>query len=443
VRYSLSEVDAAILQSLGLNTVRLGVMWPGVYPNAGQVNSTYLSNMVAITEMLAAYNITSLVDFHQDVLADQLCGEGAPGWAVPLPANPNESFPVPVAAPFNVSAGGVPSEADCNLYSWAEYYPTCATGQAFQALYSNGPTASGGMGMRDAFAQYWSTVATTFRSVSGVLGYQIINEPWAGDAVADPLLLIPGVADNVNLQPFYDIIGPVIRAADPNRTIFFDSVTWDDFIPVGFNTTPASLPNTVFSFHFYIPPQFSVSDQFATRAADAARLGSGLFLTEFDIGAGGNISAMVETMDYVDMYRTSFMGWEYKTFVQITGYGESIYDEQTGAFHPDVVVALARTYPHFIAGRAQSIAFDNDTSVFQLTFLPQPTSPAMLPTEIYVNLQLRYPNGLNVSISPANGTSWALSQFAPAVANGTHYGFVHVYTTPHVTSPVSVTIAPL
>jgi endoglycosylceramidase len=417
-------------------------MWPGVYPSAGQVNETYLSNMMALTSMLASYNITTLVDFHQDVLADQFCGEGAPAWAVPLPSNPNESFPVPVMAPFNVSSGGVPSDEECALAGWAEYYVTCATGQAFQSLYTNGPTLTTPTGMRDAFVQYWTAVARAFRSVDGVIGYELINEPWAGDTIGDPLLLIPGVADNVNLEPFYGVVATAVNASDPNRAIFFESVTWDDFIPVGFNSTPAGLANTVLSFHFYIPPQFTVADQFAQRAADAQRLGAGLFLTEFDIGNSGNLSAMVETLDYVDQYRTHFMGWEYKSFVRITGWGESIYNEELGTFNDPVRLILSRTYPHFVAGRAQSIVFDNQTSAFSLTYTPQATVPAGLPTEIYVNLQLRYPNGVNVAVSPANGTTWHLDQYAPAVANGTNYGFVRVYSTPHITTPITVTITP-
>ncbi len=38
-----------------------------------------------------------------------------------------------------------------------------------------------------------------------------MNEPFAGDVFKDPLLMLPGVADLKNLQPFYDGIAPSIH----------------------------------------------------------------------------------------------------------------------------------------------------------------------------------------------------------------------------------------
>ena len=45
--------------------------------------------------------------------------------------------------------------------------------------------------------------------------------------------MIPGVADKKNLQPMYDNLNAYIRAVDADHIIMFESVTWDDFIPVG------------------------------------------------------------------------------------------------------------------------------------------------------------------------------------------------------------------
>lgn len=63
---SFSEEDMRLLQSLGQNVIRLGVMWPGVEPARGQFDQVYLKKAKTIID--TAYNkygIYTLVDCHQ------------------------------------------------------------------------------------------------------------------------------------------------------------------------------------------------------------------------------------------------------------------------------------------------------------------------------------------------------------------------------------------
>jgi len=60
-----------------------------------------------------------------------------------------------------------------------------------------------------------------------------MNEPFAGNWWKDPLLMVPGVADRKNLAPMYDNLNTWIRGQDEDHIVLFESVTWDDFIPVG------------------------------------------------------------------------------------------------------------------------------------------------------------------------------------------------------------------
>ena len=62
---------------------------------------------------------------------------------------------------------------------------------------------------------------------------ELMNEPFAGDVFADPLLMEPERADLTNLQPFYDILAPAIRSADPDRIVFFEPVTWSGLLAQG------------------------------------------------------------------------------------------------------------------------------------------------------------------------------------------------------------------
>jgi endoglycosylceramidase len=56
--------------------------------------------------------------------------------------------------------------------------------------------------------------------------YEIINEPWAGNYLVNPALVLPGIAGATNLQPFYEKIARAIRAVDNDTLIFYEPVTW-------------------------------------------------------------------------------------------------------------------------------------------------------------------------------------------------------------------------
>jgi endoglycosylceramidase len=78
---SYTEKDAAALESVGLNVIRLGVMWAGVEPQRATFNQTYLDQIAKIVNISAAHGVYSLFDMHEDVLSEKFCGEGTPSWA--------------------------------------------------------------------------------------------------------------------------------------------------------------------------------------------------------------------------------------------------------------------------------------------------------------------------------------------------------------------------
>lgn len=82
-------------------------------------------------------------------------------------------------------------------------------------------------GLRDKFARFWGYVAEQFKDSEDIIGYELINEPWAGNIYQNPTLLIPGIADREKLGPMYDQINTEIRKHDEDRLIFFESVTWE------------------------------------------------------------------------------------------------------------------------------------------------------------------------------------------------------------------------
>jgi len=59
---------------------------------------------------------------------------------------------------------------------WSSFYATDLSGRAFEALY----TDQGPMHWATQIQLLWANVADRFANHSGVLAYELFNEPWAG-----------------------------------------------------------------------------------------------------------------------------------------------------------------------------------------------------------------------------------------------------------------------
>lgn len=395
---SFSTKDMETLQMLGLNGIRLGTMWPGVEPTRGVYNQTYLTALKELVAKAATYDIYSLLDMHQDVMSEKFCGEGVPLWAA-VPANDSQ-FPMPHAAAYTVDNNSVPTYAECHSASWPTYYFTKATGTAFQNLYDNVD------GLRTSWADFWLTVAQTMKPLgSAVLGYELMNEPWAGDAVDDLLLMLPGVADEVNLQQMWDVGAAAIRTVDTDHAIWFEGVTWDWF-NVGFKHVPggdAWQNKSVLSYHFYVPPDFNAQVQVNARMADMQRLGCGGFLTE--------LSPDPAVFDVMDQYKQGWLIWEYKPFVGYkTGYASSIW-YTNGSMNVQMASELSRTYAQVVAGVTQTMRYSNTDYSFILIFQADPQFVTANTTKIYFNQAMHYPNGFSVVATTTAGpaaVTWSL-----------------------------------
>jgi len=397
---SFSSEDIQFLKDIGHNIIRLGVQWPGVEPNRGEYNSTYLDVVKSIVENSKTNNIFTLLDFHQDILSEKFCGEGIPKWAV-KPAYLTAPFPLPVQlSSFPLDDEDVPSKADCDKNLWPTYHAAMKTASSYQSLYSNVD------GIQDAFGAFWRKVADTFKDEDYVIGYELINEPFAGDFYRNPFLMVPSVADRWNLQPMYDNLNNYIRQVDPNHIIFFESVTWDDFVPVGFSHVPGGdgfRDRSALSYHYYSQVNFYKEWQFTARMKDIKRLKTGGMLTEFAIC---DIGESIQVFEIADRYLQSWIGWSYKPFGDITGDCGGIYNAD-GSKNMERVRSLSRTYPQAVAGRTKNYSFDNNSSIFELEY---EICESCGETEIYFNQDLRYTTGFNLQFNNESLVNWDIKE---------------------------------
>ena len=402
---TFSVEDMKLLKSLGLNVLRLGFMWPGLEPTRGTYNLTYLQVMQKIVDLSAQHGIYVLLDMHQDVMSRKFCVEGFPLWA----ANPGNArnFPEPLHEPFKLDPQtGLPSDEDCRKFSWSTYYLSEAASVAFQNLYNNTD------GLLDSWAAFWGRAAEAFKDVDSVIGYELINEPWAGDIYANPLLMVPKVADRMNLSPAYEVVSRAIREKDSKHCIFFEPVTWDDF-GVGFESVPGgdSYRNrSVLSYHYYQLPSLSQPLNFESRRKDLERLQCGGMLTEF-LTAGDDIQYMRKTMAAADQYLMSWIGWDYKPYHPAARPrkhdAKCCYLWNEDGLDSIYVQNTSRTYPQAVAGHALGFSFDPTTKDFTLVYEVSRSCSAHQ-TVIYLNEDMHYPGGYGVQLeAPAGLVRWS------------------------------------
>lgn len=447
---SMVEKDFIIMQRLGLNVLRLGMMWPGVEPQRGNYNMSYVQQLNKIVQTAAQYGVYTLLDMHQDVLSEQFCGEGIPQWAVKSDGEKSVfgAFPAPLKKPYvNDSVTGFPTRQDCARLDWSANYGAEATGAAYQALWKNVD------GIADAWANMWAFVAKAFLGQSAVLGLELINEPFPGNPFNHPEIMVPWPSptngDLVNMQPAYDRLNAAIRQVDTSRLLFFAGMTWDD-LGVGFSQPPGGetfANRSVVAFHYYEPPQENVNLQFEVQLAAARRLQSGSMLTETCnptctslFGRPGGVA------DGADRYLQSWANWEWKSFCREsnqtknstsqngvwgackTGYGPAWIGDL-----PANQSDYARTYARAVAGSISEMYFNVTTSEFRLSY--NTSASCKLPTEIFLSIEYHYRNNFSVTIEPCTGASYQYS--FPNLL------FINSLPNTPTGTPITVVISPL
>lgn len=157
---SFSRADMQNLKKWGINSIRLGVMWAGVEPKKGEYNQTYLDLMKRLVDTCAEYNISVLVEFHQDLFSEKFCGDGVPLWAIPETIS--ATFPLPIDIPYKYYDNGLPKS--CGKHQWGAYYASYSVNQGFNMLYNNKK-------LLERFIKYWEKVAETFKSATNIIAY--------------------------------------------------------------------------------------------------------------------------------------------------------------------------------------------------------------------------------------------------------------------------------
>ena len=417
---SFSEEDAELLQSLGHNVVRLGVLWEGTFPNArGVRNESYLTKVRETVDFLWKYNISTIIDTHQDVLSSENCGEGLPGWAFSLALEgfDREKMGFPYPLPFDdLKTNG------CGSHSFFSYYLTTENQYAWTSLYESDVLAT-------AFAEHWAAVAQYTIEAPGLLGYELLNEPFA----------TLSKRHDRDLLGLYRAAYDTIRSMSSEKTplIFFEPLVVDTYLsafkkksdfPYG-GIDPRDPSHQVFAYHMYCPADdqgWPSNDKILCpllvdagwRWAKSSRkaMGVGGFLTEFGAVSDDDdsLSLLRSHLDHADKQFQSWTYWTYRSFDDITTINrdtESYFDGD-GNLQVLKATVLARPFAPAVAGTVVKHLFDPDTSVFRLAF---DSPPDLRGKKTIVHLPpLVYPSidDLDIRVSHPNRSRWRLLPYS-------------------------------
>lgn len=218
----LDAVDAELMERSGFDVVRLPIAWSLLEPVRGTIDSAYLDRIAATVAMLNAHHLYVVLDMHILDWGPRFGGSGAPQWA---------ALPV------------VPSIQWWPWESWRKHLDPAQN--AATTYFWLSPD------WQSDFFAVWQEVARRFRDDSGVVGYDLYNEP-------HPLPIPPRLFEMHWLWPFYARTIAAIARVDPNHLFIVEGVLFGDFPTT---IVPLQAGNVVYSPHIYtgslVPPAFS------------------------------------------------------------------------------------------------------------------------------------------------------------------------------------------
>lgn len=414
--------DAAWIADNGFDIVRLGTTAASIMPTPGVVDTAYVDSFAATVQMLTDHGLMVLVDLHQDGWGPTLGANGFPEWMTITHGAENTGTPFPLF-----------------------YITNPAIQAAFQSFWNN-ENGTGGTPLQTSAATMWDALSASVASNPGVIGYDLINEPWPG-TTWNPCATDPAgcPVQDAALDAFNTRMTTAIRANDPSRLVFPEPYVLFNFgaAPTNINL-PGGDTNSGMSWHMYplnaTAPTAGADEMGVINHALAwsSRTGGALLNTEW--GALTNPAIIKRQAGELDDAMLPWIYWAYNEGVQND---LSVSPSASTAAQP-VTDAMIRPHPLAVAGTPISQHFDpaTDTLSYQYSTRRADGTDSFEPGAVtsFQVQQHRYPNGYQVTVDGGHVTSAPGARLLTVVAEAGAQT-VSVTVSP-VGSPVTPTPTP-
>jgi len=358
---SFTQADYARLHDdWGMTGIRFLITWSAIEPSEGVYDDAYLDWVKQRIEWADAAGLGVVLDMHQDVYGEGFGFDGAPAWACDA----------------TNYTGFVP------MQPWGINYADSHVMACFDALWSD----------PSKLVAVWQHVAERLGDEPAIIGFDPINEPsWGSYGIA--------TFERDRLQPFYESAIAAVRTAAPKWLAFVEPSNSRN---LGFSTSlkKFTAAGIVYSPHLYdvqaeqnamFDPAHAqdLIDMVADYQREAADIGGALWIGEY----GGQAT---------DPQIATYLGADYDAAAAMSAGSMYWAYDQGGAYSlldptdhevPAIVGPVVRPAPARVAGTPLGWSFDPATSVFTMSWKPDPKITA--PTTIMIPVRT-YPAGYSV-----------------------------------------------
>jgi endoglycosylceramidase len=318
----LTETEAARIEQLGWNVLRIPVSWSGLEPHPLEYSEAFLAKLDLVIAMARAHGFYIFVDMHQDGYSKEIGEDGEPLWAIEPPPT------VLLQGPY--------SDARRTMG------PALNAGYNF---FANAP-ASDGRPLQNAYVEAVQLIVRHVLGQPQVLGFEAFNEP--------VLLHQP------ELDAFDATFAAAVHAVDLDAPVLFEPVaTRNQFDQAEIPASPWSNGPGSYAIHIYTcwfsscasnawsdenPAELAPSMQHAS--LEQAGWKTPLFITEFgcDQTTPQGPKWMSAELDLQDQYLASSTAWEF------SGLGSWGFHDDSGNEYPQTTYVMSRMFPRAVAG---------------------------------------------------------------------------------------------
>lgn len=376
------EDDAAWLADNGFEVVRLGTTAASIMPAPGVIDTEYVDSFVRTVDVLTDHGLWVLVDLHQDGWGPTLGSDGFPEWMTLTHGAENTGTPFPL------------------------YYVTNPAIQvAFDSFWAN-EAGPGGVPVQEQVASMFEALAQELDGNDGVLGYDLINEPWPG-TVWDVCVNDPAGCPTQDraLDAYAARMTTAIRRHDPDRLIFGEPYVLFNFGQSATNVgLPGADPKSGLSYHLYALDEAAERQvqRFALQWSE--RTGGALLNTEF--GATNDPVAIDRQVRELDGTLMPWIWWAYNENV-VRDLDEAPVEAN---LRGEVVDTLVRPHASAVAGTPVSSSYTLADRVLRFTYSTARTDGGTFVPGAETSFRTAprtYPKGYRVKVTGGRVTSAA------------------------------------
>ncbi|MFD2122977.1 glycoside hydrolase family 5 protein [Streptomyces cirratus] len=177
----------------GFNLARLAFFWDDLEPTPGHYDRGYLAKMRRILDWAGRYRVKVVLDAHQDVYGPHFGSRGVPAWATRDEGLPFRPIPE----------------------DWFSEYFEPSVQAAFDHLYKD-------TDLRTAHARMWTTVASALGGHPALLGYDLMNEPFARILEGEDLPAAAARFEAGELTEMWNRLARAVRLVDRKSWVFVE-----------------------------------------------------------------------------------------------------------------------------------------------------------------------------------------------------------------------------